>query len=72
MKWISVNKKLPKGTERVLVTLKNKCVFEMFYINNKFMFIENLQVGGMREAPEYNPVVAWQPLPKPYKQSKEG
>ena len=34
--WISVSERLPSDTQRVLVTLENDMVLEVFYINDKF------------------------------------
>ena len=66
--WIPVSERLPgESSPRVIVTLENNCVCEVFYINDKFKFIETLKSGGLKEVPLNNPVIAWQPLPKPYK-----
>ena len=66
--WIPASETLPSNTQRVLVTLENKMVLEVFYINNKFKFIGIVEGGGMKEIFKDNPVIAWQPLPEPYKE----
>ena len=68
--WIPVSERLPSNTQRVLVTLENKMVLEVFYINNKFKFIGIVEGGGMKEIFKDNPVIAWQPLPEPYKEAE--
>ena len=65
-KWIPISKGKPVATQRVLVTLKNECVCEVFYINKKFKFHEALKGGGLKEVSADNPVIAWKPLPEPY------
>ena len=67
-KWIPVTEKLPEEFERVLVTLKNGFVGEVFYINNKFKFIEGFKEGGLRPVFKDNPVIAWMEMPKAYKE----
>ena len=66
MNWIPVSERLPEGTERVIVTLENKMVLEVFFISGEFKFHEGLQAGMKKISPN-NPVIAWQTLPKPYK-----
>lgn len=63
--WIPVSERLPKETERILVTLKNECVCECFWINGAFKHVDSWK---MREFEVNNPVIAWQPLPLPYKE----
>lgn len=66
--WIPVSESLPgESSQRVIVTLENGCVCEVFFINDKFKFIETLKGGGLEEVPHNNPVIAWQPLPEAYK-----
>lgn len=66
--WIHVKEALPEETQRVLATLKNKMVLEVFFINNKFKYQGIMKGGGMSEVSQNNPVIAWQPLPEPYKE----
>lgn len=68
MNWIPVSERLPEGTERVIVTLENEMVLEVFFISGEFKFHEGLPSGGMKKVCPDNPVVAWQPLPKPYEE----
>lgn len=67
-KWIPVTENTPNEfVQRVLATLKNGMVLELFYINNEFKHNEPGVNGGMKKVHEHNPVVAWQPLPEPWK-----
>lgn len=65
--WIPIADRLPAkyAAQRVLVTLKNKMVVEAWYINNKFKFPGD---NTLRTVSDLNPVVAWMPLPTPYKE----
>lgn len=64
MDWIPVNQKLPENMQIVIATLKNEAVLELTFIGNKFKRIGS---WGADEVPECNPVVAWQPMPDPFK-----
>lgn len=68
--WILCEDRLPEwGTTSYLVCLENGGIFMALFLNNgKFSEISSM---GTRDFCENNPVVAWQPLPKPYKSDKE-
>ena len=68
--WIAVEDRLPESyTEIVLVCLKNGAV--SVAINTTDGNFVNMMVGASRQKfrnfPEHNPVIAWQPLPEPYR-----
>lgn len=68
--WISCEDRLPESyTEIVLVCLKNGAV--LVAINTADGNFVNMMVGASRQKfrnfPEHNPVIAWQPLPEPYR-----
>lgn len=64
--WIPCDEKYPEwGTESYLVCLKNGGIFLAIYLSSgEFKEISSM---GIREFCENNPVIAWQPLPEPYK-----
>jgi hypothetical protein len=68
--WIPVSSGIyPKEIlQRVLATLKNEMVLEVWYISNEFKHHETIPGGGLKKVSEFNPVVAWQPLPEPWKE----
>lgn len=68
--WIACEDRLPESyTEIVLVCLKNGAV--SVAINTADGNFVNMMVGASRQKfrnfPEHNPVIAWQPLPEPYR-----
>lgn len=78
MSWISVSEKLPDkycedeifyNHQRVIATLKNGCVCEMWWggANENFRRLEGFSLEDLHN----NPVIAWQPLPEPYKEVLE-
>jgi len=75
-RWIPVSERLPEkycedhqlyNFQCVIATLKNGCVCEVwwtgegFRVADRFKFIELVN----------NPVIAWQPLPGPYKEASK-
>ena len=74
MNWIPVTDKLPEkyckdgilyNHQVVIATLKNGCVLEMWWggANEKFFRLEGMKKEELAE----NPVVAWMPMPRPFK-----
>jgi len=74
MNWIPVTEKLPEkyckdgilyNHQVVIATLKNGCVLEMWWggANEKFFRLEGMKKEELAE----NPVVAWMPMPRPFK-----
>lgn len=69
-KWIPVTERLPKRDELVLVTYKtaNKIQLCKYLddgsVNPWWSYIDNCRAWN-------NVVLAWQPLPEPYRESEE-
>ena len=74
MHWIPVIEKLPEkyredgelhNYQTVIATLKNEFVCEMWWsgADEKFFMIEGMKKIELTE----NPVVAWMPMPRPFK-----
>ncbi len=70
--WIPVSSGIyPEDiSQRVLATLKNEMVLEVWYTCNEFKFLECIPGGGLKKVSEFNPVVAWMPLPEPWKEEQ--
>lgn len=70
-RWIPVSEKLPEDFQRVLVTIVNykgdKVVRVSEYYNRVFRIKENHERWGVGE----KGLLAWAPLPEPYKDVKE-
>lgn len=68
--WIPVSSGIyPEDiSQRVLATLKNEMVLEVWYTCNEFKFLECIPGGGLKKVNEFNPVVAWMPLPESWKE----
>ncbi len=60
-KWIPVNEKLPEKGKDVLVSTKNS-VYIAYFKDNKFWDEDD-------RAFSKDSILAWLPLPKPYKKS---
>lgn len=60
MKWIPVSEKLPNRHQRVL------CYFK-YEPDSPDIISENTYIGGCMWMSESDKVVAWMPLPEPYK-----
>lgn len=71
--WIPVSSGIypEEISQRVLATLKNEMVLEVWYISNEFKYLETIPGGGLKKVSEFNPVVAWKPLPEPYKEDAQ-
>lgn len=64
-KWIKTAYQLPKQYERVLVTTCDSYVEIGYYSGN------NLWTVGEGFDYETDEIIAWQPLPEPYKEESE-
>lgn len=63
--WIPCEERLPEDFTKVMVTLKSGAVMEMLYRMGEFVFVGwNEIVPTSNE----NPVLAWRPLPEPYRE----
>lgn len=71
MGWIPVSEKLPEtyckdsklyNFQRVIATLKNGCVCEIWWTGTGFRCAQNNKFIELTE----NPVIAWMLMPKPY------
>ena len=70
-RWIPCSKELPKDiTQDCLVTLKNGAVLQASYsyFGEEFRMI---CMHGIERFSDDNPVIAWQPTPEGYEESKE-
>lgn len=68
--WIACEDRFPEDEATTyLVCLKNGGIFLAVYIIDKFVMISPT---GTRKFYENNPVIAWQPLPEPYKPTEGG
>ena len=74
MNWIPVTEKLPEkyckdgilyNHQTVITTLKNGHVCEMWWFGGYEEFV--LVEGWKKTRPTENPVVAWMPMPRPFK-----
>lgn len=68
-KWIPVSERLPEENGQYLVTVKNLTGYEQLY-NNVFeceFFEKDWIFKGWKD----NKVIAWMPLPQPYKAESE-
>jgi len=61
-KWISVEDRLPENMKDVIVCLKNGMILICTY---REMFKSFQILTTVDDIPEVNPVIKWQPLPKP-------
>lgn len=67
--WISVKDKLPTETGKYLVTVKN---LTGYWILKNNVFVCDYQFDDfIFQGWEDNKVIAWQPLPQPYKEGCE-
>lgn len=67
--WISVKDKLPTETGKYLVTVKN---LTGYWILKNNVFVCDYQFDDfIFQGWEDNKVIAWQPLPQPYKEGSE-
>lgn len=68
-RWIAVEKRLPKNSQNVLAGFKNDCECVIAYYSEMDKKWTNSSTGWEITAD----VIAWQPLPKPYRSKpKEG
>ena len=69
--WIPVSERLPEKSGKYLITIKNLTGFEIpkeyVFICDYFHAIKEF----MFDTWEDNKIVAWQPLPEPYKEAKQ-
>lgn len=61
--WIPVDERDPVPLQSILVTLKNGHVTEVTWAPH----IGYFQASSSENVPENNPVIAWMPMPLPYK-----
>lgn len=64
-RWISCDEKIPDAPFRVLVQLTNSWMVTAYYEESEWRFVSNEFCGIENEE-----VVAWMPLPEPYKEGK--
>ena len=68
--WISVKDKLPTETGKYLVTVKK---LTGYWILKNNVFVCDYQFDDfIFQGWEDNKVIAWQPLPQPYKENENG
>ena len=63
--WIPCSERLPEEDVEVLVYIKD-CEGNYYYDLTYFHIVWQTEIGGM-----YSSVIAWQPLPEPYKPKGE-
>ena len=64
-KWISVNKKLPKEGEEVIVTVKDDSADSPIYHTSVGWYYKGIWVVGNEVCYQ---VIAWMPFPEPYRE----
>ena len=83
MKWIPIEKKLPKNNERILLSIEGYCTVLLgtytcgaFYVVSREEWEEEeKELSGFIQSIPCSKVGlvvnAWRPMPKPYKEEKE-
>ena len=66
--WIPVNERLPKSGEDVLICTDEEYICIALYKESESTWIE--QGGDITDGLSYLNIVAWMPLPEPYKESR--
>lgn len=72
-KWIPVSERLPEDHENVLIYLSSNQIAIGLYNSHRISFMDK-PIGWGADAPHdwsSNEVVAWMPLPQPYKAESE-
>lgn len=70
-KWIPVSERLPKEAESVLLTVKdNKLIYDNLVMIGCYTYEQGWILNGYIDLVDLN-VIAWMPLPKPYKEGEQ-
>lgn len=69
-KWIPVSRKLPKNDDFVIVSIKDTCG-DTSFVYSDFGWYFNRADCWIVDAQERTDVIAWMPLPEPYKAESE-
>ena len=67
-KWISVNERLPKEGNEVIVTIKDDSADSPIYYTSAGWYYEGIWVVGNEVCYQ---VIAWMPFPDPYKDGEQ-
>lgn len=68
--WIPVSEMLPKEAESVLLTVKdNKLIHDNLVMTGCYTYEQGWILNGYIDLVDLN-VIAWMPLPKPYKEGE--
>lgn len=72
-KWISVKERLPEKNKVVLCWTKDKTIqggsnYAIGLCSNNFWFLQSSEICTCRGPAINNKVLAWMPLPEPYRE----
>lgn len=65
--WIPVGERLPDIDQSVLICTKDGQITDGYRWNSEDWFLAWGEFNGEHTGGEYNQIIAWMPLPEPYK-----